>query len=111
MSDDHTTFGGFIAETRKQMGLSQKQLAEMIEREEGGSISAPYLNDIEHGRRSPSSDHMIQQFARALKISPYYLSYLAGRVPAPLRRANMTPPQVDEWVAAYRRPTPSKRKK
>jgi transcriptional regulator with XRE-family HTH domain len=110
MADDSTTFGGFIAKTRKELGLSQKQLAEMVEREEGGSISAPYLNDIEHGRRSPSSDHMTRQFARALKVSPNYLSYLAGRVPAPLRQANMTPPQVDEWVAAYRRTPPSKRK-
>jgi transcriptional regulator with XRE-family HTH domain len=110
MADDRTTFGRYIYETRKAMGLSQKQLAEKVEREEGGSISPQYLNDIEHDRRSPSSDHMIQQFARALEASTNYLSYLAGRVPAPLRQANMTPPQVDKWVAAYRRTTPVKRK-
>ena len=111
MADDGITFGRYIYETRKEMGLSQKQLAEMIEREEGGgSISPQYLNDIEHDRRSPSSDHMIQQFARTLKVSANYLSYLAGRVPAALRKANMTPPQVDQWVAAYRRPTSTKRR-
>lgn len=93
------TFGNFIRETRKVAGLSQKQLAEMIEREEGGSISPQYLNDIEHDRRSPSSDHMIQQLARTLKVSANYLSYLAGRVPAALRKANMTAAQVDQWVA------------
>src|SRR5262245_44591405 len=110
MADEPVTFGGYIAKTRKELGLSQKQLADMIGREEGGSISAPYLNDIEHGRRSPSSDYMIQQFAGALKVSANYLSYLAGRVPAPLRQAHLPPSRVDEWVAAYRRNNQPKRK-
>jgi transcriptional regulator with XRE-family HTH domain len=101
-----TSFGGYISEVRKQRGLSQKQLAELIEREEGGgSISAQYLNDIEHDRRSPSSDHMIHQFAHVLKVSANYLYYLAGRVPAEMREANVPPQKVDEWVAAFRRST------
>ena len=64
MADEPQTFGKYVSQTRKQLGLSQKQLAERIEREEGGPISAQYLNDIEHDRRSPSSDHMMQEFAR-----------------------------------------------
>lgn len=104
------TFGGYVSEVRKKRGLSQKQLAELIEREEGGSISAQYLNDIEHDRRNPSSDHMIQQFARVLKVSANYLYYLAGRVPAEMRHANIPPQKVDEWVAAFRRSGPSRRK-
>ena len=48
-----------ISGVRKEKGLSQKQLAELVEREEGGSISPQYLNDIEHDRRNPPSDHMI----------------------------------------------------
>jgi transcriptional regulator with XRE-family HTH domain len=110
MPDEPRTFGTYISETRKEKGLSQKQLAERIEREEGGQISPQYLNDIEHDRRSPSSDHMIQQFARVLKVSANYLYYLAGRMPAALRDANMRPQQVDEWVAAFRRTNPPKRK-
>jgi len=111
MADEPRTFGTYISEERKKKGLSQKQLAELIEREEGGSISAQYLNDIEHDRRSPSSDHMIQEFARVLKVSANYLYYLAGRMPAVLRDANMRPQQVDRLVAtAFRRNTPSGRK-
>jgi transcriptional regulator with XRE-family HTH domain len=106
---DAVTFGRYISEERKKSGLSQKDLAERITREEGGSISPQYLNDIEHDRRSPSSDHIIQEFARALKVSVNYLYYLADRVPAEARRANMAPQQVDEWVAAFRRTTPPKR--
>lgn len=104
------TFGKYISSVRKDKGLSQKQLAEMIEREEGGAISPQYLNDIEHDRRSPSSDHMIQQFAQVLKVSPNYLYYLAGRMPAALRQANMDPSRVDEMVSAFRRSNPPKRK-
>ena len=97
------TFGGVIAAERKKAGLSQKQLAEAIQREEGGSISPQYLNDIEHDRRSPSSDHMIKEFARVLKLSENYLYYLAGRLPAQVRRSGVTSSEVDRWVAAFRR--------
>lgn len=110
MTDESTTFGKYVSDARKQIRLSQKQLAELIQREEGGSISPQYLNDIEHDRRSPSSDHIIQEFARVLKISVNYLYYLAGRMPADMRHANMAPQQVDEWVAAFRRTKPSQRK-
>ena len=110
MAEESQTFGKYVSQTRKQRGLSQKQLAERIEREEGGPISAQYLNDIEHDRRSPSSDHMIQEFARVLRVSPHYLYYLAGRMPAALRQANVPPQQVDEWVAAFRRTSQPKRK-
>src|SRR5215472_6341456 len=111
MSDERaTTFGSYISQQRRARGLSQKQLAEEIRREEGGSISPQYLNDIEHDRRSPSSDHMINEFARVLKVSDNYLYYLAGRIPAQVRRANMPPNQVDAWVANFRRTNPAKRK-
>jgi hypothetical protein len=46
-----------------------------------GAISPRYLNDIEHDRRSPSSDRMVQQFADALGIDRDWLYYLAGRFP------------------------------
>jgi transcriptional regulator with XRE-family HTH domain len=103
MADTATTFGQAISQKRRELGLSQKQLAEMIQREEGGSISPQYLNDIEHDRRSPSSDHMVGEFARVLGLSANYLYYLAGRLPAEARRPGVTPREVDQWVAAFRR--------
>jgi transcriptional regulator with XRE-family HTH domain len=110
MADEPQTFGKYISRTRKERGLSQKQLAERIERGEGGPIWAQYLNDIERDRRSPSSDHIIQEFARVLKVSPHYLYYLAGKMPTALREANVPPQQVDHWVAAFRRTGQLKRK-
>lgn len=104
MSDERVlAFGRYISQERRARGLSQKQLAEQIRREEGGSISPQYLNDIEHDRRSPSSDHMINEFARVLNLSANYLFYLAGRVPAEARRRDATPNEVDRWVQAFRR--------
>jgi len=110
MAHERQTFGKYVSEIRKEKGMSQKQLAELIQREEGGSISPQYLNDIEHDRRSPSSDHMIHQFAGVLNVSANYLYYLAGRMPAEVRRANAPPKHVDEWVSAFRRRNPPKRK-
>ena len=102
---EEATFGRTITDRRKQLGFSQKQLAELVQREEGGSISPQYLNDIEHDRRSPSSDHLVNEFARVLNMSANYLSYLAGRVPAAARLPGVTAADVDKWVASFRRDT------
>jgi len=75
------TFGEIISKARKEKGLNQKQLAALIKKEDGQAISAPYLNDIEHDRRSPSSDHIIEQFAGALDLEPETLYFAARRIP------------------------------
>ena len=74
-------FGNIIQEAREKAELNQKQLAACIIKEDGKHISAPYLNDIERNRRTPSSDHMIEQFSKVLKISPELLYYAAGKIP------------------------------
>ena len=97
------TFGTYIAEARKAQGKSQKDLAgEILREEDGNPISPQYLNDIERDRRSPSSDHLIAQFARVLGANADYLHYLAGQVPADLRR-NLSEQQVDQLFTAFRK--------
>lgn len=100
---DSLTFGSIISTARKKLGLSQKQLAEIIYREDGESISPQYLNDIERDRRSPSSDHMVQEFARALKLDADYLHYLNGRFPEKERHNKMTQQQFERAMIAFRR--------
>ncbi|HEX8178630.1 MAG TPA: helix-turn-helix transcriptional regulator [Pyrinomonadaceae bacterium] len=63
-------FGDIIQDARVKAELKQKELAARILKEDGKHISAPYLNDIERNRRTPSSDHMIEQFSKVLKIRP-----------------------------------------
>jgi transcriptional regulator with XRE-family HTH domain len=81
MALDKSSFGSVIASARKEQKLSQKELAERILKEDGQPITPQYLNDIEHDRRSPSSDYLVRQFAKVLKhveVSVDLLTALAG---------------------------------
>ena len=109
MSENEMTFGNVVAEARKKLNISQKQLAEKILREDGEPISPQYLNDIERDRRSPSSDHMVKQFADALKLEADYLHYLNGRFPEAERQTKLTPQQFEKAMVAFRKPTTKSR--
>lgn len=102
------TLGQAIARARKGKGLSQKELAAQIMREDDTPISPQYLNDIEHDRRSPSSDHLVKQFASVLGIDPDYLYYLADRFPEDVRKARLSEEQVTNLMTAFRRPSKGK---
>lgn len=104
MSADGVTFGQVISKARKALGLSQKELAARVMKEEdGGSISPQYLNDIEHDRRSPSSGHLIRQFSGILKIPEDYLFALAGRLPDDVRPDTSDPEKVVAAFMSFRR--------
>jgi transcriptional regulator with XRE-family HTH domain len=103
MALDTSSFGRAISSARKDLQMSQKDLASKILKEEGERITPQYLNDIEHDRRSPSSDHMVQQFASVLRISPNVLYLLAARVPGDLARSRATPEQIDNAYTAFRK--------
>jgi transcriptional regulator with XRE-family HTH domain len=102
MSDKVETFGRAISQARKTRGWSQKELAQKILREDEEPISPQYLNDIEHDRRSPSSDRMVQQFADMLRIEADWLYYLAGKFPADLRERKLTQQEVAKAMVAFR---------
>ncbi len=80
------TFGQVIAEARKKLPLSQKELANRIRKEDGEPISPQYLNDIERDRRIPSA-HVVEELARVLREDKDYLYHLAGTLPADLKKA------------------------
>lgn len=104
MSADGVTFGQAISRARKALGLSQKELAARVMKEEdGGSISPQYLNDIEHDRRSPSSGHLIRQFSGILNIPEDYLFALAGRLPDDVRPDRSDPEKVVAAFMSFRR--------
>lgn len=96
-------FGDYVARRRKELGLSQKDLALLILKAEGGSISAQYLNDIEHNRRNPPTDDLLHEFARALQVSHEYLHYLAGEIPEDLRGGGHAVEEVEAAWAAFRK--------
>ncbi len=98
-----TTLGCAISTARKGKGWNLKDLAAKILREDGVAISVQYLNDIEHDRRSPSSDRMVQQFASALNLETDWLYYLAGRFPEDLRQKNLSKEDVVRKMQAFRK--------
>lgn len=104
MQDRYGSFGDAIAKTRKKLGLSQKELAARIFREDDGrAISAQYLNDIEHDRRSPTSDRLIRQFARVLDADEGVLFVLAGKIPDDLRSGTDDPQKMAEGFRNFRK--------
>lgn len=104
MSDESMSFGQAISKARKTKGMSQKELATLVVKDEdGGAISPQYLNDIEHDRRSPTSDHLIKQFAKVLDEDEGYLFVLAGKIPDDLRKQATNRDQVVSSFANFRK--------
>jgi transcriptional regulator with XRE-family HTH domain len=92
------TFGRVIASARREKGLFLKECAALIKKEDNKPISFQYLNDIEHDRRLPSSDHMIEQFAEKLGIPQDLLYHLARKFPTDLNEQA----DVEQILAAWR---------
>lgn len=101
--NNETTFGKYISEARKELSISQKELAQRIHREDGEPISPQYLNDIERDRRTPSSDHMIAEFAEALELDTDYLHYLNGKIPPDVRDAKLSEDKVAGMMKSFRK--------
>jgi len=96
------TLGERIRELREQLDLSVRDLARKI------GVSAPFLSDIELGRRHPSSD-VLERLAAALKTTAADLKKYDARPPVDeLKRIASTNPAmgfalrrvVDEDVSA-----------
>jgi transcriptional regulator with XRE-family HTH domain len=98
------TFGSIISEARRAAGLSQKELAAKIKKEDGQAISAQYLNDIEHDRRNPPSEFLISQFATLLNLDKDVLCLAAGTIPQDLQKMAATQPEkVEQAFKAFRK--------
>lgn len=92
------TLGAVLAGRRRVLGLTQREVAERA------GISAQYLNDIEHDRRSPRIDATLLALAAALDHEPAYLFLLAGWWPPEVAQAIRfaTPESCDVALAAFR---------
>lgn len=75
-SPGRPTIGDFLREQRRAAKLSLRQLAELA------GVSNPYLSQIERGVRRPSAE-VLQQLAKALRMSSEVLYVQAGLLDAP----------------------------
>jgi transcriptional regulator with XRE-family HTH domain len=80
------TFGQVLTDARKRAGLTQKEVAERLKREDGRPVDAPYLNAVEHDRRRPPQNFLIQQLAKIVGIPADVLFFHASRVPPDMER-------------------------
>ena len=84
--------------------MSQKDLALKVKKEDGQAISAQYLNDIEHARRNPPSEFLIDQIAEATGLSKDLLCLAAGTIPTDLKKiATAQPERMEQAFKAFRR--------
>lgn len=97
------SFGRALTEARRRANLTQRGLAARVLKEDGSSISAPYLHDLEHDKRNPPSPYLIEQFAAALEISPDVLYYWAGILPDDVRRDEVSESRILAAFRAFRR--------
>ena len=96
------TLGSVIREKRKKSGMSQKQLAEKIKKEDEGSISPQYLNDIELERRTPPA-YILDQLAELLELPLDDLYLLAGQFPSDLRPGEYDPSRFRAAFKVFRK--------
>lgn len=98
---DGTTFGERIRELRLERNLSLRQLARRIDK------SAPFLSDIELGRRFPS-EGVLRAIARELQVEYSHLKEYDHRASiTTLKKLSMEDP---EWRLALRTTTDQIRK-
>jgi transcriptional regulator with XRE-family HTH domain len=80
------TFGQVIVEARKAVGLTQKVVAERLRHGDGRRVLPTYLNGLEHDRRSPPENAVIERWAKILNLSSDAPYFYAKRVPADAKR-------------------------
>lgn len=92
------TFGQVLREARKKAGLTQREVAGRLRREDGRVVDPPYLNAVEHDHRYPPEDFIIEQLAKIIGISPDVLYFHANRQPPDVK----TEADLAQVEAAYR---------
>lgn len=94
---DKQTFGAVVSLKRRARELNQSELARQL------GISAAYLSDIENDRRSPSSEDLLEAFARELGVNASAMAIRAGQLPAKIRDLSdrLTEDQLVAGVNAF----------
>jgi transcriptional regulator with XRE-family HTH domain len=103
MAEGALNFGRRIAKRRKELGLSLREVADRVKKEDGTPISPQYLNDIEHDRRQPDSNHLIDQLAAGLKLPAEVLYYDAGKLGGSSKLHKVSEEKIIAAYKAFRR--------
>ena len=96
------TLGELLAERRKELGISQKEMAALIKNRDGKPITSAYLNYLEHDRGEPPG-YLLDQFAEVLRISRDVLYFWTRRMPPDIEPGEASPEKVTAAYRAFRR--------
>lgn len=96
------SFGATVRSARKDLKLSQRQIADKVHKDDGTAITQQYLNDIELDRRVPSP-FVIKELARALRLDPDLLNAMAGQLPRDVDLGRYKPDRIVKAMKAFRR--------
>ena len=64
MSSNTASFGEFLQKKREEKRITLRKMAELL------SFSAPFLSDVEKGRRNPPELPKLEQIVEILDLSP-----------------------------------------
>jgi transcriptional regulator with XRE-family HTH domain len=96
------TLGEMLAGRRKELGISQKEMAALIKNRDGKPITSAYLNYLEHDRGEPPG-YLLDQFAEILRISRDVLYFWTRRMPPDIEPGEASPEKVTAAYRAFRR--------
>ena len=95
------TLGELLAERRKELGISQKEMAALIKNRDGKPITSAYLNYLEHDRGEPPG-YLLDQFAEILRMERDVLYFWTRRMPPDIEPGAASPEKVTEAYRAFR---------
>lgn len=92
------TLGAYIKEARKRLGVTQRELSEIL------GISPTYLSDVENRthRRRGLSRLMINRISTTLKVNEDYLLFLANRWPEDIKERNLSEKEFIARIELFR---------
>jgi transcriptional regulator with XRE-family HTH domain len=97
------TFGQIVREARKKAGITQRELAAKLKREDGRPVDPPYLNAVEHDHRYPPEDFIIEQIAKIVGISADMLYFHANRHPPDVKTEEADQERLEAAYRAFRK--------
>ena len=89
MNVNYQTFGDFLKHRRNEKKMTMRERADLL------GVSAPYLSDVEKGRRYPPDMPRLEIIAQALLLNDEEYAYmldLAGRA------RNSVAPDLPEYI-------------
>src|SRR5215470_13398461 len=105
------SFAEFIKRRRRELALTQMEVAARIIQNDGKSLSMQYLNDIENGRRGAPPDYVLKQLAKVLRVELDLLYFRAGRIPSDLQKRLVSDARAVAAFRAFRAALHTRRKK